>query len=206
MAAVVFIHGFQKRYDDWDTTDRGRNIGIADKISERFPVVCVQLSDEDYCKSFSDVAKEISTAISQALGEKRIIIVAHSLGCVYAMLLAQLDSRRFNKLLLVEPTIQSELYRQQLLEKVALDVEDLISASKLKHFHELPSSLPNRVVVRIHFNYAEHTTAARVGALHELVKNNAKSRLVLHYDASHMIHYKLPEMVISSILELCSVQ
>ncbi len=38
-----------------------------------------------------------------------------------------------------------------------------------------------------------------------LTNKNTKSMLILHVNVSHMIHYKIPNVIISSILEFCNV-
>jgi hypothetical protein len=116
--------------------------------------------------------------------------------------LAQLDPNRFCRLLLIDPTLKSIEYRKQLLEKVFADSTDVVSQRKLENFDSLPTSVPNKVVVRIHFNYTEQTSVDRIRQLHDLVKNNVKSRLIAHCDASHMIHYKIPHLIVDSIHEL----
>lgn len=202
--AVLFIHGFRKKHDDWETTSHGKTIGIATQIAKHFTVVCAGLDDTDYCQPSMSVATEMQKQLLEQhmLGEKKITVVAHSNGCFYAMHLAQLDPNRFCRLLLIDPTLKCETYRQQLLERVAEDSTDVVSQRKLDNFESLPSALPNRTVVRVHFNYTAETSAERVKQLHDLVKNNVKSRLVAHYDASHMIHYRLPHVIIDSINEL----
>lgn len=203
--AVLFIHGFRKNHDDWDTTEHGKSIGIATQIAKRCTVVCAGLDDSDYCQSTLSVATEMSTQLAEPdmFGDdKKVTVVAHSNGCFYAIQLAQLDPNRFGRLLLIDPTLKSEAYRQQLLERVAADSTDVVSQRKLENFDSLPTSVPNRVVVRIHFNYTEAMSPDRVRQLHDLVKTNVKSRLIAHYDASHMIHYKMPHVIVDSIHEL----
>lgn len=200
--AVVFIHGFRKNQNDWDKTEHGKDIGIARQIAKRFSVICAELDDSDYCRSTFDVAAEMHTLLQSHVGEKKVTIVAHSNGCFYALHLANLDPNQFGRLLLIDPTLKCETYRQQLLERVAADSTDVVSQRKVDHFETLPAAVPNRVVVRIHFNYTEEISSERVRRLHDLVKNNVKSRLIAHYDVSHMIHYRLPHLIIDSINEL----
>ena len=202
MAVVVFIHGFRKKQDDWDTTEHGKDIGIARQIAKRFFVICVELDDSDYCRSTFDVATEMHNLLKPLVEEKRVTVVAHSNGCFYAMHLAQIEANQFGRLLLIDPTLKCDAYRQQLLERVESDSTDVVSARKIENFDALPTTVPNRVVVRIHFNYTEEISTDRVRRLHDLVKNNVKSRLIAHYDASHMIHYRLPHLIIDSINEL----
>ena len=69
--------------------------------------------------------------------------------------------------------------------------------------------IPKQIIVRIHLNVKINKAPQKniiffdkISYLDKLVKQNMKSRLCLHVDVSHMIHYKIPHVIIDSIKEI----
>lgn len=202
--SILFIHGFGKNAEHWDTTENNKEINIVKQIVKKnifAEVFCVELDETDYSRSTLDVAKDILNAVREIIEERRCIVVAHSSGSFCAMHLATLAPQQFTKLLLLDPTLSNISYKEHLLKKCKEDENDTVSARKLFYFDQLPSIVPRQIVTRIHFNYIEGI-GEKVKELYALTKQNTKSRLVLHYDVSHMIHYHLPHVVVDAILEL----
>ena len=142
---VILIHRFRKLATEWDD--------IANVISKTSNVVRIQLDDDDYCLSIPQVCNNVITAYNQLnLRDRSVIIVGHSLGCMYAIQLALVDPNRFAKLLLLEPVIKDNAYLDELRTK--MDVNDNVSIAKVRHYEDLPDgrTLRSSIIVRIHLN------------------------------------------------------
>lgn len=133
--------------------------------------------------------------------------MSHSNGSFYSLFLAITWPKVFNRLVLLDPTIKTENYYKHLLEKEKLD----INLYKLEQFDQLPdhSKLSCQIIVFIHLNLDTKLLDKdklllfdKIKELGKIVNKNVKSRLCLHVDVSHMIHYKIPGVVINSVREI----
>lgn len=202
---VFFIHGYGKTIDDWDVTNKGKQINIAERVSKTYNVILVQLDESDYAQSTKQIATQMHEQLQIHVSHCKVVIVAHSSGSFYAIHLAQMDPKKYVRLLLIDPTVKSENYRKYLIEQFT-NTQQLTYLQKLIHFEDLPCcSVPSKSVVRIHCNF-EDKKVEKIQVLHDLVKLNVKSRLFVHYNASHMVHYKIPDVIIDSILEICTTR
>ena len=207
---IIFIHGFRKNHDDFNITDKGKNILIETTMAKICNTILVQIEESDYKKPVADVAEDIYKNIVD-IDKTKITIVAHSHGSFYALSLCETYPDLFCKLLLIDPTTKSEHY----LTKLKMDTEgfneESVESYKVKYFDMLPTgfNLKNKIIVRIHLNLQTtqliddlNSFLAKINHLNKLVNKNVKSRLVLHADVSHMIHYQIPDVIIDSIKEL----
>lgn len=193
---VVFIHGFRGVVTDWDHSHP-----ILDVLSRSYVVITVQLDDDDYKGSIPDVSESIYDSLSTHL-KKRMIIVAHSQGVFYAQHLA-INHREFIRLLLLDPTVNDAGYLAHLQQATEWSEGGTVERAKLDHHHTIPrhADIPPRVIVRIHADFTADKID-RILILGSIVKKNTESRLMIHTDVGHMIHWAVPEVIISSIREL----
>ncbi|CAH6419462.1 Hypothetical protein HVR_LOCUS643 [uncultured virus] len=200
---ILFIHGFGKKYDDWNVGVTHNNIvkdlRIEENLRKTHNTVLVQIEENDYKQSFESVIAQIYVEISKLLTTK-LTIVAHSYGCLYAMSFAEIYN--LGSLLLIEPVIKSLEFLAELKLRAINKDEDSVEHHKLVNFDILPtgSGIRNNIIMRIHVN--SECEVRNLEKLDSLTNKNIKSRLIVHYKASHMIHYKLPHMILDSIKEL----
>jgi predicted esterase len=137
----------------------------------------------------------------------KIIIVAHSYGGFIGLYLSETYFRIFKKLFLIDPSVKSDDFLKYLMT----DTHEL-NTYKIKNFDLLPDglSIKSSVIIRIHFNLNTKDTSydefiSDVAYFSKLVNKNTKSRLVLHANKSHMIHYSIPDTIFDAIQELCKL-
>lgn len=75
---------------------------------------------------------------------------------------------------------------------------------KINNFDNLPDhkQIPQNIIVWVHLNLStniDQNQQEKLNELDSIVKKNTKSRLMVHVDVSHMIHYKIPNVIINSI-------
>lgn len=186
---VVFIHGFRKEATSWNITSTGKLIQIQENIAKNSNTVLIQMTEEDYMLSVTHVVERIKKLLDS---RNDIILVTHSIGSLYAVKLAELYPDIFKKLLLIDPTIKTPKYHAYLMNE-----------NRLVHYDDLPEglNLPAKVIVRIHFDYNLESTY-NIPYYNKMTNKNVKSRLILHNNIGHMIHWKIPHVIIDSINEM----
>lgn len=199
---IVFIHGFRKDTSSWNYDSKGKALLVEETLSQVSNTILIQLEEEDYLFPVSYVSEKIYTSLFDFLNTK-ITLVTHSNGSFYALKLAENYPNIFNKLFLIDPTIKTPEY----LEYLKNFPEDLVECSQVVNFEDLPTGInfQPKVIVRIHFDYDEDYTSI-IPYYNRLTNKNTKSRLILHYGIGHMIHWKIPHVIIDSIKELIKIK
>ena len=198
-ATIIFIHGFRKAPQQWNYTETGHPILIEETLAKVANTVLIELNDDDYRRSITAVAEEMYQQLTPII-QTKIIVVTHSQGSFYGLRLAQNYPTVFGRLVLLEQCIKNQAYRDMLTGS-----NDDVQRAKLAHFDDLPTCecLKAAIIVRVHLNISSETSTAIIAELSKLTTKNAKSRLVVHYDGSHMIHYKIPHVVIDESRDMC---
>ena len=199
---IVFIHGFRKNAYYWNEDEKGKQLLIERYLSKTANTILIQLEEDDYKKSVSEVSAQLCSALKEFASTK-ITLIAHSHGAFYGLKLAELDPIIFGRLLLIDPSIKTPEYLEYLKSKAQGQSEYTIEACKVNNFSDLPTgeSLTSRIIVRIHLNFTEET-ASRISYYNKLTNKNVKSRLIVHYKIGHMIHWAISQTIIDSIKEL----
>ncbi len=100
---------------------------------------------------------------------------------------------------MIDPIIKSDLFLSYLKSLIASKSSDENTLYKINNFDQLP----NHVIVLIHLNInLNDIINDNIVQMDKLTKQNTKSRLMIHVNVSHMIHYKIPHVVIDSIKNL----
>ena len=215
---IVFIHGFRKSSLQWNYSETNHPLLIEETLSNIANTILIDLTDEDYLQDITAITEEIyrQLVISLGLGPSeitnpvintKIVLVAHSQGSFYCLRLAEMYPTLFSRLLLLDPTLKNRSYHDLLESKLAKNPGDIVERAKLKHFDNLPGcNLKNSVIVRAHVNISPSSDLMdSIVELDQLTNKNSKSRLVIHYEVSHMIHYKIPHVVIDAVKELSKI-
>lgn len=199
---VLFIHGFGKTGDQWNITEHNKEINIESHIRKTHNTILITLDDNDYIRPISDVSQEIYSSMINFLKTK-IICITHSYGSFFAMSMSIQYNTLFESIIMLDPTIKTEMYLQYLktleynkINQFKIDNFDIIYPNHL--------DIPKNVIVKIHLNLDSNNDSKidlikKLSELDKITKQNMKSRLIIHMDVSHMIHYKIPHVVIDSI-------
>ena len=192
---ILFIHGYGKNHEDWNC------INIENNLGKLYNIILVDIYD--YLLPIDNICEKIYQQIKDKLISK-IIIVSHSYGSFYAMNLCILYPIIFIKMLLIEPCIKSDDYKNYL---ESMEQTDEIKY-RLKTFETLPNHLDihNKITVRICINVDnksnDQITMTKIKSLGKICNKNLKSHLLIVYNSSHMIHYKRPEIIIDYIKDI----
>ena len=197
---VIFIHGFNKDASSWNCTSNGKDINIESNLAKTRNTVMVELDDTSYSKSITEISNMIISnidIINDKILKTAIVVVGHSFGGFYAMKLSAIYHNLFNKILLIDPCVKTESYCEYLktTENRFSDLSDF-PGSLTDH-----TNIHNKTIVVIHFNYVEDNID-KILFYSKLTNKNTKSKLILHNDVGHMIHWLIPGTIIQSINEL----
>lgn len=192
---IIFIHGYNKNAINWNISETGKELNIEHAIAKVANTVLISMDSNDYKNSITSNSEQIYLYLHEtSLITTKLTCVGHSFGCFNCLRLAELYPNAFERLLLIDPTVKSEPYYAYLKETNSVD--------KLNYWDDIPDMqhLKNKVIVRVHLNVLEGI--AHLQELSVLTNKNIKSRLMVHYNVGHMIHYKIPEVIFDSIKEI----
>lgn len=194
---VVFISGFRKDSSSWNYDSKNKPLLIEETLSKVANTVLIEFTDDDYKLPVSQVSQKIHERL-QEFSSTNIVLVAHSIGSFYALKLTKIDPHLFHKVLLIDPTIKTPKYLQYL----KFFPGDPVKEQQVINFDDLPdvNNLSTKTIIRIHFDYNEDMLSD-IPYYHKLTNKNAKSRLIMHYEIGHMIHWNTPGVIIDSIKE-----
>ena len=194
---ILFIHGYNKSYNDFNITEHNKEIGIELNVRKIRNTILVSLDKEDYLVPIIDISNKIYEAI-QKLANTKIICVCHSYGTFYATSLAIQYPNLLSCIIMLEPTIKTNDF----LEYLKTLEQDEHNKYKIEHFGEFPNylAIPKTIALNIHLNIdLEQNKINKIIELDHIVKKNVKSKLMVHVNVSHMIHYKIPHVIIDNI-------
>lgn len=194
--SVLFIHGYNKKGEQWNITEFGKEIGIESHIRKTHNTILVTLDDKDYLSCISDVSLEIYENIKH-LNNTKFICVTHSYGAIFATDMAIKYPNLFYSIIMLDPTIKSD----DLLKYYKSLEYNEKNQFKIDNFEKLPNYLeiPRNIIIKIHLNIDNNTDISTIIKYDASTKLNMKSRLMIHANIGHMIHYKIPHVVIDTI-------
>lgn len=195
---VLFIHGFGKTGDQWNISEYNKEINIESHIRKTHNTILITLSEDDYFRSIADVSIEIFKAMEDLLKTK-IICVTHSYGSFFAMSMSIKHPKLFEAIIMLDPTIKTDEFLQY-LKSLESNEKNQYKIDNFDTIYPNHLEIPKNVIVKIHFNINADTDIIKeLTILDEITRHNVKSRLMVHVGVSHMIHYKIPHIVIDSI-------
>ncbi len=195
---ILFIHGFNKDANTWNVTENGKPINIEINCRKYANTILLQLVKEDYLVPIEDIVHQTNEQIiSSNINITNCTIVTHSNGSFYGIALSKIN-KIFSKLMLIAPTIKTDAYYSYLENLYNEDNTDISIKYKLDNFNKFDSTISDqKTVVRIHFEQLD-----KIPILSKMVNKNVKSRLFIHYNSPHMIHYQKADLIIDSIKEI----
>jgi hypothetical protein len=84
------------------------------------------------------------------------------------------------------------------------DLQDPITKFKIDNFSSYLSydNFPQNISIHVHLNITNDRDISKLFELNKITKLNTRSKLMVHCDIGHMIHYKIPSVIITSINDL----
>lgn len=193
---VIFINGYNKNSTTWNITEHGKNIGVETQVSKKVNTILLSLDPSDYIDTIPNLCTKIHNLVRDYI-RKKVVLVTHSYGCFIAYGLNNLFPKIYNHMTLIDPTMKDNNYYEYLLSKS----NDTIHKSKLDNWDSIPSSVNINTILRIHINVGE--SIEKIKYYDKMTNKNCASKLIVHYNVGHMIHYKRSGHIISDILDLC---
>jgi hypothetical protein len=104
-----------------------------------------------------------------------------------------------------QQSVSDKEFKQQSVSANVNIVEKKINEAKILHFDQFidHTKLYPKIRVIIHANIdSKEPKLEKIVELNKYTNKNVGSRLIVHVDVSHMIHYKIPGVIIDSILSI----
>jgi len=193
--AVIFLHGNHKKADHWNMTEFGKSINIESIIGKRVKTFLIQIDD---------FTKHPLGALSGRLDEMKrykCVVVCHSLGVLHCYELLK-------HLVVIGICFLDCTALPVYLEEIRA-TEDPVCDHLISYIQDMVWNIPSSIICHVHFNY-EWSNAAyfdhQIAYYTPLTRKNDKSKIVVHPNKSHMIHYTDAPKIIHSILTLLNIK
>ena len=112
---VVIIPGLGHGLDTWKQTQSNHQSIYEYLVQQKHQIIGLELSESDYQLSFEDLLKYIDRLIPVDS-----YLLAHSFGCVMALLYSHHYPHKIKGIILLDPTTQMESYRLERIEDLSL--------------------------------------------------------------------------------------
>jgi len=193
--AVVFIHGFNKKSEYWNKNEFNKDINIEKIISKKAYTLLIQV--DNY---LVDPKMAVIPIIEQMklCGQKKWTIVCHSLGIIYGLELLNYDMQ-ISGLCLIDPTTLDNIFVEEITNDGWTEIVKYCITAKYN-----PSP---KIIFHIHLDYDDDNQdrfARRIKFFKQFIGKNDKSKIIIHPNKGHMIHYTDAPKIISSILNIIS--
>lgn len=189
---VIFFPGYTKTGADFNVP---KNIAIEEHIRKTYNTVLITI--EDYRIPINDITTQIYDKIVNLLRTK-LILLSHSYGSFYAMDFVITYNTLNTSLILIEPCVKTDNF---LFYLKSLPFDE-VNQWKINNFEYYPNHLliPKQCIVKIHLDFdGSDYVKEKIYELDKIIKKHTKSRLMVHANIGHMIHYKIPHVIIDTI-------
>ncbi|CAK7995064.1 Hypothetical protein POVR1_LOCUS582 [uncultured virus] len=186
---VVFIHGNHKKAETWNVTESGKVIGIETLVTKKNFTMLMQIDD------FNVPPLKIVQPLVAEMESRRWVIVCHSLGIIYCHEL--MKHLKVIGLCLIDPTPLDEVFQKKIAE----------SSHLLSYIQEIKLKIPAKVVCHLHLNYDPNDVDQfnrKIEYFTPLTRANQRSKMIVHPNKGHMIHYTDTPKIVESINNLLS--
>lgn len=198
---VIFIHGLDKKAEQWNVSEFDKNINIEKTIGMKYETILIQL--DDFKINPDEICAFIIKQTESSLNSKNKIwtIVCHSLAALYALQLLKYDEIKINGIVLVDPTPLDDLYTDYLRKKGWDDLANYIDTENIKP--RKPPSPKIKFHVHLDYNFSNINKFNNQIEFYSRYANpNSKSKIIIHPNKGHMIHYTDGPKIIESILSI----
>lgn len=182
---VIFFPGYHKTKEDFDE--------IEPHLSKTYNTVLITI--KNYCCPVHDLISELYGKIKELINTK-LIVVSHSYGSFYAIDLVNSYHKLNIILIMLEPCLKTDYFLTYLKSLQP----DEVNQWKIDNFNSYPDhhNIPKQCVVKVHLNF-DGNNLEEIYEINNITKVNMKSRLMIHAHIGHMIHYKIPHVIIDTI-------
>lgn len=182
-SGVILIHGLNKSCDTWNITEFGKSINIEQQLAKKAHTILIQIDDYNNYH-ITNILNEMDK-----YKVKSWIVVCHSLAIVYGL---HLLNHGITRVCLIDPTVLDDIYFEELKKREWFNLLDLC---------EIDIKLSAKVIYHIHLDYDDKFDD-KVNFYKKFIKQNDKSKMFVHPDKGHMIHYTDSQKIINSIMDL----
>jgi len=193
--AVVFIHGFNKKSEYWNKNEFNKDINIEKIISKKAHTLLIQVDDYLINPKIAVIPIIEQMKLSE---QKKWTIVCHSLGILYGLELLNYDIQ-INGVCLVDPSTLDNTFIEKITNRGWTEIAEYCTTVKYN-----PSP---KIIFHIHLEYREdkqNRLARQIRFFKQFTGKNDKSKIIIHPNKGHMIHYTDAPKIISSILSIVS--
>lgn len=183
--AVVFIHGNHKKADSWNVTESGKIINI-EKSIKKVKTFLIQIDD------FTVPPVGLISLIKDEMTSYRWIIVCHSLGIIHCYEFTK--HLNIAGICFIDCTPLDNVFLQK-LENLSL----------IEYIKGMKWNLSPRIICHVHLDYNNVNMEQfnrKIEYLTPFIRKNDKSKIIIHPDKGHMIHYTDGPKIIDSINQL----
>lgn len=185
MKGIIFIHGFNKTSNDFNKTEQGKDINIEKQIGKRNHTILIQIDN------YMDVDTNMKNIIEKLkkYNVKEWILVCHSLAIIYCLQLLKYNI--FSGVCLIDPTVLDDIS----IKEYNINMDNYIKVNDIS----------TKIVFHIHLNYDEKDLeyfSRQVKYYSKFIGKNDKSKMIIHPNKSHMLHYTDSPKILRSILDL----
>lgn len=182
---IIFFPGYRKTGIDFNE--------IEPHLSKTHNTVLVTI--RNYCCSIHDLVIELYDNVKE-LANTKLILVSHSYGSFYAIDFVNSYQKLNTVLVMLEPCLKADYFLAYLK---SLPTEE-VNSYKIANFDSYPdhNMIPKQCIVKVHLNF-DGNNLEQIYEINTITKVNMKSRLMIHANVGHMIHYKIPHVIIDTI-------
>jgi len=180
---VIFIHGLNKSANNWNISEFNKSINIEQQLVKKAHTILIQIDDYNNYPI---------TSILNEMNKYKVkswTVVCHSLGVVYGL---HLLDHGITRICLIDPTVLDDVYFEELKTREWYNLLDLCK-TEIK--------LNTKMIFHIHLDYDDEFDD-KVKYYKKFIKVNDKSKMFIHPDKGHMIHYTDSQKIINSIMDL----
>ena len=206
---IVIIPGLGHRIDTWKQTQCNQQSVYEYLQEQNYQIIVLELSENDYQLSEKELLDYMNSLIPI-----NSIILAHSFGCVIALLYSHHYSHKIKGIALLDPTTQMESYRLERIENLFLRnslLSLLQQQSQLKNLNFFP--IINHVIVpfkklmnphkKITDGYVFEVLNTKFMFL-KLLSSHPKSNIIIYPNGEHLLYQKEAPKIKASVDYLLS--
>lgn len=206
---IVIIPGLGHRIDTWKETQCNQQSVYEYLVQQNHQIIGLELSESDYQLSEKELLDYMNSWVPI-----NSILLAHSFGCVMALLYSHHYSYKIKGVILLEPTTQMESYRLEKIENPSLRTSLLFllqQQSQLKNLNFCP--IINHVIIpfkklmnphkKITDGYVFEILNTKFMFL-KLLSSHPHSNIIIYPNGGHLLYQKEAPKIKASLDYLLS--
>lgn len=189
---VVFFHGVGKTNTSWNESDSGKKIGVETSIATRAHTTLIQVDD------FNTPPSVVVAPVIESIGgcDRKVIIVCHSLGIIHTLELLK------HKL----PVVGVCIIDPPPLDDRFIQVMDTRGWDNIVQWIQEYTFYPTTsICFSVHLDYDgsnQEQFARKVEYYKPLIGANDRSKMVIHPNKGHMIHWTATAKIVRAVGEM----